>query len=314
MSTTTLSTIPTSVAALTQTLVAVRSPPSSASTPPPLSELGDRAKLLAGAGPAASGAASVLAPLAGTLFATSGPPNTSAGVARKSASNTADLVSLRARAHAPAGGSGDVFERIVRVVPRYVWIALVGALLLAVIAGATAVWTGARAHRQAGRFAEVSAAALNDPLTGVRNRRGFIDAAERELERAQRYGRPLAVAFVDVRGLKRVNDSEGHRAGDALLSASAALLRDSARTTDVVGRLGGDEMGLLLIEQNEEGAAAVSKRIKAEVVRRRSDIGLRSNWDLTVGTAAFPQDGDTVEQLLRTADLRLYEQRGIELH
>ncbi|MGI8863082.1 MAG: GGDEF domain-containing protein [Solirubrobacteraceae bacterium] len=247
---------------------------------------------------------------------------------------TGDQTTTEALAGTPAGGSAGAtvgttprrsrlptsarprpseFLRIVRVVPDAVWLALAGALLLAAVAGAAAVWSGARVHRQAGRFAEMSLAALTDPLTGVLNRRGFTEAANRELERARRYGRPLALAYVDVRGLKTVNDSEGHGAGDKLLRATATLLKDSARENDLVGRLGGDEMGLLLVEQTPEGARAATQRIEAEVLERRRAIGLQSSWDLTVGISSFPGDGKTVDELLRAADTRLYEQRGIEL-
>jgi GGDEF domain-containing protein len=81
----------------------------------------------------------------------------------------------------------------------------------------------------------------------------------------------------------------------------------------VVGRIGGDEMGMLLVEQGPEGASAVTDPIAARVLGRRAALGLRSSWDLTIGTAAFPQDGETFDDLLRAADLRLYEQRGIRL-
>jgi GGDEF domain-containing protein len=69
----------------------------------------------------------------------------------------------------------------------------------------------------------------------------------------------------------------------------------------------------LLAEQGPEGAAVVTKRIAAEVAVRRDALGLQSRWDLTVGTAAYPQDGETIDELLRVADARLYEQRGIEI-
>ena len=72
-------------------------------------------------------------------------------------------------------------------------------------------------------------------------------------------------------------------------------------------------MGVLLVEQTEEGAAAVRQRIAAQVQTRRDALGLRSPWDLTIGTAAYPDDGESVDDLLRAADLRLYEQRGIDL-
>ena len=145
------------------------------------------------------------------------------------------------------------------------------------------------------------------------NRRGFLEAAERELARARRYGRPFVLAYVDVRGLKAVNDTEGHLAGDGLLKDAAGLLRESARADDVVGRLGGDEMALLLAEQGAEGAIAVTSRISSQVPVRRRALRLRSHWDLTIGTATFPRDGGTVDELLATADRRLYEQRGIAL-
>ena len=112
-------------------------------------------------------------------------------------------------------------------------------------------------------MAAVSAAALTDPLTGVLNRRGFTEAVERELARARRYDRPFVLAYADVRGLKAVNDTEGHLAGDDLLKGVSSLLRDSARADDVVGRLGGDELGLLLVEQSAEGAEAVTSRIQS---------------------------------------------------
>jgi diguanylate cyclase (GGDEF)-like protein len=203
--------------------------------------------------------------------------------------------------------------RVIRVIPTGVWIALAAALGLAAMGGIAAFLTSRRARRQGAQFAAVSAAALTDSLTGVLNRRGFTEAVERELARARRYDRSFVLAYVDIRGLKGVNDSEGHLAGDELLREAARLLTDSARADDVVGRIGGDELGLLLAEQTAEGAAVVSRRIESEVASRRSEIGLRAPWDLTIGTAAFPEDGDSFEDLLRAADRRLYEQRGIKL-
>jgi diguanylate cyclase (GGDEF)-like protein len=213
---------------------------------------------------------------------------------------------------APSDGP-NVIQRIERVVPVAIWIAMGLALLAAAAGGASALWSRRRVRRHANKFAEISAAAVTDPLTGVLNRRGFGDAVERELARARRYDRPFVLAYVDVRGMKAVNDSEGHRAGDELLRTAAQLLKDSARENDVVGRLGGDEMGILLVEVNDDGASAVRRRIQDRVAERRDAMGFHSHWDLTIGTAAFPQDGETLDELLSTADRRLYEQRGIAL-
>jgi diguanylate cyclase (GGDEF)-like protein len=134
---------------------------------------------------------------------------------------------------------------------------------------------------------------------------------EQELERARRYGHQLALAFVDVRGLKAVNDSQGHLAGDRLLKEVARLLTDSARTYDVVGRIGGDELAILLPEQSSDGVEAMAERIRGKVPARRAGLGLNANWDLTIGTSVYPVDGEDFDSLLATADRRLYEQRGI---
>jgi diguanylate cyclase (GGDEF)-like protein len=206
-----------------------------------------------------------------------------------------------------------VIQRIEQVVPETVWIVLGIALLLAVLLAIAAWRTGLLARRRAKEMEIVSEAALTDPLTGILNRRGFTEALERELDRARRYDRRFAVAFVDVRGLKRVNDSEGHLAGDELLRQTATLLQQSARAHDVVGRLGGDELGVLLVEQDSGGAEAVIGRIRDQLPESRAQSGLRTEWDLTIGTATYPEDGDTFEDLLGTADRRLYEQRGIAL-
>jgi diguanylate cyclase (GGDEF)-like protein len=216
-------------------------------------------------------------------------------------------------AHLDTASQTPVLLRFVHSIPWYVWLIVALALLLAALAAAGAMRARMLARRQELALAAVTAEALVDPLTGVLNRRGFIDAAERELARAQRYGRPFALAYADVKGLKVVNDTQGHLAGDQLIRQATALLEDSARADDVVGRLGGDEFGVLLVEQTQEGAAAVTSRIRERLPARRARLGLEVPWDLTIGTAAFPEDGGDVEELLRAADRRLYEQRGITL-
>jgi diguanylate cyclase (GGDEF)-like protein len=212
-----------------------------------------------------------------------------------------------------ASDAAKTLSRLVRVIPPFVWIMLAAALALAAIGGLSTLLAARRARHQGLALTAMSEAALTDPLTGVLNRRGFIEAAERELARAERYGRPFALAYVDIRGLKGVNDSHGHRAGDELLRQAARVLKESARADDVVGRLGGDELGLLLAEQTSEGAAVVTDRIHEQLPARQAEIGFGAEWDLTIGTAAFPEDGDELEQLLRIADRRLYKQRGIAL-
>ena len=213
----------------------------------------------------------------------------------------------------PVGFLGSAGGDIIRVIPNAVWIALAAALALAAVAGATALRSGRRARLKTGEIAAATAAALTDPLTGLLNRRGFSEAADRELDRARRYRHPLALAFVDIRGLKAVNDTEGHLAGDRLLKQVSLLLRESARTNDVVGRIGGDELAVLLPEQSADGADAMIQRVRAQVPAYRASLGLTTPWDVTIGTSSSPEDGENFEELLAEADRRLYQQRGIDL-
>ena len=209
--------------------------------------------------------------------------------------------------------AAQAITQFVNVIPSWVWVALGAAFTLALAFAGLALRSSRRARKREREFVAISAAAATDALTGILNRRGFMDAAERELARASRYDRPFVLAYVDVRGLKSVNDTEGHLMGDELIMAVAGLMKESARADDVVGRIGGDEFALLLDEQTAEGAEPVLRRIQARVEERRAAMEIRVPWELTIGIAAFPTDGTTLEELLGTADRRLYEQRGIAL-
>jgi diguanylate cyclase (GGDEF)-like protein len=213
----------------------------------------------------------------------------------------------------PAASFPTVIERFIQFIPWWIWLAFGAAFLGATAAGAAAWRYGRRARAQAAQVALVEADAMTDPLTGVLNRRGFGAAAQRELERAQRYGHPLALAFVDVRGLKTVNDTQGHQAGDMLLRRVAGVLQQSSRSHDLVGRIGGDELAVLLTEQGAAGMGAVIRRVRAQLPATRAALGFDHDWDLTIGMAVFPKDGHSLEALLDAADRRLYMQRGITL-
>ena len=103
--------------------------------------------------------------------------------------------------------------------------------------------------------------ARSDPLTGLANRRAFDERVADEVARAQRRAQPVALVLLDVDRLKPVNDTRGHAAGDALLQAVAALLRDQARTIDLAARIGGDEFALLLPETDHAGAVTLVQRL-----------------------------------------------------
>lgn len=164
------------------------------------------------------------------------------------------------------------------------------------------------------RFAELQALeglSLSDPLTGLSNRRGFLTLAEQQLRQARRTGRGLTLLFVDVDGLKRVNDTLGHGAGDELLRAAAAVLRQTFRGSDVVARLGGDEYAVLVIDDPGGGGAAAAGRLLRNVESYNAGQGAGGPaLSLSVGAAEVnPAAGLGVEEWLAEADRRMYQQK-----
>jgi diguanylate cyclase (GGDEF)-like protein len=147
--------------------------------------------------------------------------------------------------------------------------------------------------------------ARTDALTQVANRRAFIEAAELELERARRTGRPLTLAFVDCDDFKSVNDELGHAEGDALLVVAAQTLRGSTRAVDAVARLGGDEFGLLLPETDGATAQALLGRVRATLLAAMQ----RHRWRVgfSIGAATFLTPAESVDQMLARADELMYQ-------
>ncbi len=144
-----------------------------------------------------------------------------------------------------------------------------------------------------------------DPLTGLANRRGFDDLAERELARSKREKRPVAVAYFDVDDLKRRNEAYGHEAGDALLAEFAAVARRSVRASDIVARLGGDEFAALFPDCDAARAEAAIERLRVELAD--ADPPITFSAGVTVGVVT---DGLGVEPLLHAADLAMLEAKA----
>jgi two-component system cell cycle response regulator len=152
--------------------------------------------------------------------------------------------------------------------------------------------------------------AHKDPLTGLANRRAIEERLSAEWDRAQRYGRPLAILSGDVDGLKDVNDRLGHQAGDALLQAAAVCMRDSLRGGDLAGRMGGDEFIVICPETDLLAVQSVVEKLQiaiaaATVTTRDGQVGLR----MSIGWAAASAAPD-VETLLRLADEELYRDKA----
>jgi diguanylate cyclase (GGDEF)-like protein len=157
---------------------------------------------------------------------------------------------------------------------------------------------------------QVTEQALKDPLTQLGNRRYFEERAESAFARVRRRGGPLALLMIDIDHFKAINDHFGHPTGDDVLRALAATLAASLRAGDVCGRLGGEEFAVVLPDEDLEGAAASAERLRATV--ERLDVGAhtshgRVGFSVSIGVAALPRDGYTLEELLERADARLYQ-------
>ncbi len=152
---------------------------------------------------------------------------------------------------------------------------------------------------------ELERLSTTDPLTELLNRRVFVQMAQRELARHRRYGDPVSLVLLDLRGFKRVNDTQGHQAGDAVLRWVAHVLRRRTRKTDAAFRLGGDEFAVLLPGTGLSGALSLAESLYRAL---RSEDRLRGA-DVTLGVASCPEHGSTADELVRAADRALYRAR-----
>ncbi|PKM32702.1 MAG: two-component system response regulator [Gammaproteobacteria bacterium HGW-Gammaproteobacteria-12] len=156
--------------------------------------------------------------------------------------------------------------------------------------------------------AQLESQAVTDALTGLLNRRGFHQALESALARIERSGQRVAVLYLDLDGFKRINDSLGHDVGDQLLRRVGEQLKACLRPYDSLARIGGDEFTALLdnLGHPEDAAKVAEKLIELVSVRHNLD-GVDFTLGASVGIACFPECGQSVEGLLRSADMAMYE-------
>ncbi len=150
--------------------------------------------------------------------------------------------------------------------------------------------------------------ATHDGLTGLYNHREFYKLLEDELVRAQRFNRPASLLMLDIDHFKRVNDTHGHLAGDAVLKELSELLDREARTIDRVCRYGGEEITVILPESDLEAAANMAERMRAAVEAQAFDANADAPLRITVsiGVASFPAHADSAQALVAAADAALY--------
>ncbi len=148
--------------------------------------------------------------------------------------------------------------------------------------------------------------AASDPLTGLANFRRLVDVVDAEIQRSSRSGRSFAVLLFDLNGLKQINDKFGHLVGSRAICRFANVLRVHSRAIDTCARYGGDEFVLILPETGPEAAQEVIRRINDRMAHDTEKPPVSAG----VGMAIFPQDGETIDELLAFADQGLYRVKG----
>ncbi len=152
-----------------------------------------------------------------------------------------------------------------------------------------------------------------DRLTSVANRQALLAALFAEVERASRYERPLCVAFVDIDHFKSVNDTYGHAAGDIVLRGVAQTISENLRTSDLIGRYGGEEFMLILTETNVEEGAALSEKLRVLVERMKFSIEGNPALSVTISIGIVGGSGQQLrmENLVRDADAAMYSAKSL---
>ncbi len=154
---------------------------------------------------------------------------------------------------------------------------------------------------------EMERLALTDELTGLRNRRGFFLLADQGLRMARRTQDKCLLVFADLDGLKQLNDTQGHAAGDALIVAAARLLTRVFRDSDVIARLGGDEYAVLAFVDHSDTSVAVSKRLQSGIDEFNRQAGRPFQLSISFGIEELPDTDDvSLEALISQADHAMY--------
>jgi diguanylate cyclase (GGDEF)-like protein/PAS domain S-box-containing protein len=160
---------------------------------------------------------------------------------------------------------------------------------------------------------EIKALSLRDVLTTLYNRRGFLTLADLQIKTANRLKKKLAVLYLDMDNLKRINDSGGHKLGDRALTEIAFILKKSFRESDIVGRLGGDEFAVLAMETIQQiDADLLVKRLQEKLDHFNARSAAEAGFTLSVSVGAFtrePEEPVTIEEMLSRADTLMYEQK-----
>lgn len=153
---------------------------------------------------------------------------------------------------------------------------------------------------------QLESLAITDALTGLLNRRGFLQELQAAISRHQRTGQKAALLYLDLDGFKRINDTLGHERGDQVLRQVSVQLKGCLRPYDRLARIGGDEFTVILDSLGSSAEAAAVAQKLVQQVSDQAGEGDLSGLGVSIGIACLPTDGDTVEDLLRAADMAMY--------
>jgi len=153
----------------------------------------------------------------------------------------------------------------------------------------------------------------SDELTGLYNRRGFYAIAQQQLKVANRAKGEVALLFADMDKFKSINDQWGHQKGDEALVSMAVILKQTFRESDLIARISGDEFALLLIDTPEKNMSIVFNRLQKNIDAFNIHSGGMFNLSLSIGMSVYYHDRPcSVDELLRQADRRMYEQKQLK--
>jgi diguanylate cyclase (GGDEF)-like protein len=157
---------------------------------------------------------------------------------------------------------------------------------------------------------EMEQLALSDELTGLRNRRGFLILAEQALRLARRSQTKCALVFMDLNGLKQVNDTRGHAAGDAMIADAARVLTHVFRESDVIARVGGDEFAVFALLDENDGSTTITSRLQAGIDQFNSIAVPSLRLSMSIGIEELPSRSQvSLEELLWRADRAMYDRK-----
>lgn len=151
---------------------------------------------------------------------------------------------------------------------------------------------------------------VSDEMTGLYNRRGFYTLAGQQKKLVDRTGRGMVLVMADLNGLKEINDTFGHEAGDQVLIDAAEVLKESFRESDIIARLGGDEFAVLLLEQPNISEDILTRRVTEQVSSINNEHKRDYSLSISIGFARYdPESGMSFDELMSAADARMYDNK-----